>query len=284
MSMADSKPLVSIGMPVYNEERYIARALDSLLAQDYEHFELHICDNASTDRTLEIAREYAGKDPRIKIHPAPQNRGAIWNFNRAFHLSQGKYFMWAAADDQWHPSFIRKCVTLLEEEPSVVLAYPQSAIVDDDGQVHAIWGFSDTRDLHSPIQRFLVHLLGVTLNNMVYGVIRADALRKTGLLRLTLGSDIVLVGELSLYGHIANIPEVLFFRRRVRLGEDRKKRHKRWRSQIAPQGLRFPYLRIIHAYLDAIKKAPIGMKHKMILYPVTLMLVVYRYRHLLLKP
>lgn len=120
--MADRKSLVSIGMPVYNGERYIVEALDSLLAQDYENFELIISDNASTDRTQGICLEYTSRDKRIRYYRNETNMGALWNFNRVFELSSGEYFMWASHDDLWRPHFISELVGLLEATPSAVLA------------------------------------------------------------------------------------------------------------------------------------------------------------------
>ncbi|MEM4134638.1 MAG: glycosyltransferase, partial [Candidatus Micrarchaeia archaeon] len=79
-------PLVSIGMPVYNGERFIRQALDSLLAQDYENFELIISDNASEDKTPEICLEYAARDKRIRYYRNEKNMGAAWNFKRVFDL------------------------------------------------------------------------------------------------------------------------------------------------------------------------------------------------------
>src|SRR3989442_1198286 len=102
--MIDNKPLVSIGLPIYNGERYLRQALDSLLSQAYENFELIVSDNASDDATPEICAAYAARDARIKYFRAPTNMGAVWNFNRVFELAGGEFFMWAAHDDLWHPS------------------------------------------------------------------------------------------------------------------------------------------------------------------------------------
>ena len=94
-----SLPLVSIGLPVYNGDTSLRAALDCLLAQDYPNIELIISDNASTDTTPKICEEYSQNENRIKYFRSKENHGAIWNFNRVFELSAGKYFMWAAYDD-----------------------------------------------------------------------------------------------------------------------------------------------------------------------------------------
>ena len=112
-----TKPSVSIGLPVYNGEPFVERAINAVLAQTYSDFELVISDNGSTDRTEEICREFAGRDARVKYVRAERNQGAIWNFNRVFELSQGEYFKWAAADDVFLPTFLEKCAQVLDDNP-----------------------------------------------------------------------------------------------------------------------------------------------------------------------
>jgi glycosyltransferase involved in cell wall biosynthesis len=99
--MTSKIPRVSIGLPVFNGEKYLAEALDSILSQTYRDFKLIISDNASTDRTEQICREYAAKDRRIRYYRNEKNIGAPKNFNRVFELSSGKYFRWDAFT---HPS------------------------------------------------------------------------------------------------------------------------------------------------------------------------------------
>lgn len=115
-------PQVSIGMPVYNGVPFIREALDSLLAQTFTDFELIISDNASTDGTEAICREYAAKDARIRYVRQSENRGAAANFQFVLDEAVGEYFMWAAADDVWLPKFIETCVNLLNGDQSAQMA------------------------------------------------------------------------------------------------------------------------------------------------------------------
>ncbi len=115
-------PKVSIGIPIYNEEKWAARALESLLVQSYHNIEIIISDNASTDRTEEICREYSRKDHRIRYYRNDTNMGMGYNFEKVVHLSQGKYFMWAGADDWWAPDFVKMLVEELEGHPEAGLA------------------------------------------------------------------------------------------------------------------------------------------------------------------
>src|SRR5262245_30029699 len=106
-------PCLSMGLPVFNGERWLDEALDSLLEQTFIHFELIISVNASTDNTPSICAKYATRYSRIRFERHEINRGLAWNWNRVFELSRGKYFKWAACDDLYHPTFLARCVEVL---------------------------------------------------------------------------------------------------------------------------------------------------------------------------
>jgi glycosyltransferase involved in cell wall biosynthesis len=206
-------PRVSIGLPVYNGERYLEKAIDSIRAQTFSDFELIISDNASIDRTQEICRDYQNKDGRISYYRFSENQGVARNFNRVFELSKCDYFKWATADDYSTPEQIEKCINVLDSEPDVVLCYPKTILIDENGKV--IQEYNDNLDLRyfSPKERFFNFLDRVGLCNVQYGLIRAGSLRQTSLLRNYPGSDVVMLGELTLYGQFFEIPEFMFFRR-----------------------------------------------------------------------
>jgi glycosyltransferase involved in cell wall biosynthesis len=209
-------PLVSIGVPVYNEERYIDLTIDSLLSQNYPNLEIIISDNASTDSTSEICQARSKSDSRVRYFRSEQNEGAVNNFNTAFRWATGKYFMWAGAHDLWDPTFISKAVTLLEAEPTVILVYPQTMVIDSEGvQSTTVPDEIDTRHL-LPLQRYLKFIWRVHWCNMIHGLIRSDVIRETKMFRHIWGSDILLLTELSLAGEFAQIPETLFYRRENR--------------------------------------------------------------------
>src|SRR5262249_46193472 len=117
-------PKLSIGLPVYNGERFLPKSLDHLLGQTFSDFEIVVNDNASTDRTSQICREYALRDPRIRYFRNDQNMGAIANFNRTFELSAAApLFKWAAHDDLHHTTYLENCIRLLDDDSTVVLAH-----------------------------------------------------------------------------------------------------------------------------------------------------------------
>lgn len=111
--MHHNEPLVSIGVPVRNGARFLEQALDSLLAQSYQEFELIISDNASTDQTEAICRAYAARDGRIRYYRSSKDLGLAHNYNYLFQLARGEYFKWAAADDLHEPDYVLRCLDVL---------------------------------------------------------------------------------------------------------------------------------------------------------------------------
>jgi len=121
MTNTPSPPKVSIGMPVYNGEAFLRQALDSILAQTYPHFELIISDNASTDATPDICKEYASKDARIRYIRQSSNIGATANFRFVLREARHERFIWAAADDWWDVDRLEKLVCALTDEDAAVV-------------------------------------------------------------------------------------------------------------------------------------------------------------------
>jgi glycosyltransferase involved in cell wall biosynthesis len=254
-------PRVSIGLPVYNGERFIGETLDSLLAQTYEEFELIICDNHSGDRTQEICRSYAAKDRRICYVRNPTNLGAAKNYRLTFELSSGEYFRWANCDDVFAPTSLERCVEVLNREQSVVLTYPRTKLIDESGQI--ISAYQDGLDLRSPksSQRFKELHQKIGLVNAIYGLIRADVLRRTALVDAYIASDQPLTAELSLYGLFWEIPEYLFFRR-IHSGAYSSQKDTRKLLEFYDPKIKdtVPLTRWRHllAKITAVKRAPIG--------------------------
>jgi hypothetical protein len=221
---APIRPRLTLGVPLYNAERYLADAFESLLGQDYRDFELVVCDNASTDRTWEICRRYAAADPRVRLHRNEVNQGAAYNYNRVVELAQGELFRWAAYDDLCEPALLGRCVEALDRAgPSAVLAYPKTVLIDDDGAV--LGPYQDRMNLPDP--RAWRRVAGVarrySLCNPVFGVVRTEALRRTGLIRPYPSSDVTLLAELAALGQFCEVPEPLF-QRRIHAGSSRQGR------------------------------------------------------------
>ncbi|MFQ1701348.1 glycosyltransferase family 2 protein [Loktanella agnita] len=213
-------PKVSIGLPVWNGEKYLPAALDGILSQDFTDFELLISDNASTDTTAEIATSYAARDPRIRYIRQPRNLGAAGNFNDVFHQTTGPYFRWAAYDDVIAPGYLSACVTALDAQPDAVLAFPQTMAIDSEGRALGIYDAVTRTQGQGPTGR-LDDLIGPGDHSQsylhmcfpVFGLIRRIALQDTSLIANMPRSDKLLLVELALKGAFAEVPEPLFLRR-----------------------------------------------------------------------
>ena len=207
---------VSIGMPVYNGARYIRQTLESLFNQTFRDFQITLCDDGSTDETVAICREFAAEDPRIQILINEQRLGGAKNFNHTFELSRGKYFMWAAQDDMFHPTYIQKCLTKLEQSPHAVMALSEIVLINEAGQrvgsanpIDAINIGTENMDI---VQR-LHEVFRRTGWWAIYGLIRPEILRKTKLYRSEFAGDVILIAELLLHGEFAKVEEPLFYYR-----------------------------------------------------------------------
>lgn len=200
-------------MPVYNGARYLESAITSILAQTVADFELIISDNASTDRTQAICERFAAQDARIRYFRNDRNMGASWNYNRVYALSRAPYFKQAAHDDLCLPTFLERCLEVLDRDPTVVMAYPRTVLIDDVG--NEIARFAETLDLREerPHQRFqhFHHVFGEwSICHPIFGVMRVEPVREREILPAYIASDMVLLAELSLHGRIHEVPEYLF--------------------------------------------------------------------------
>jgi glycosyltransferase involved in cell wall biosynthesis len=217
---SEKMPKVSLGMPVYNAEAFLEEALDSLLAQTFDDFELVISDNASTDRTEEICREYAAKDRRIRYFRYRENYGLINNFQTVFKLSRGEYFKWCASDDVCDANYLQRAVEVLDADSSVVLVFPLMAGIDEKGRRTRVPGQISDRDSPdsvsspNPVTRFRKLLRNIWwVDAGFYGVVRADVLAQTPVHPEHMNGDQILLAELSLKGRFIEIPEEMFFSR-----------------------------------------------------------------------
>jgi glycosyltransferase involved in cell wall biosynthesis len=207
-------PKISIGLPVYNGERFLSRAVESILTQDYDDFELIISDNASSDATGEICSRYAREDARVRYHRNEINIGAAANHRRVFELAKGEYFKWAAHDDECLPALLDRCVRTLEgASSSIALVYPQCALIDEEGKVTEEYRVSIEAKDRWPHQRVARVVNNVHLGTPLYGLMRTNVLRRTRLVDSFHSSDYVLLAELAMLGEIWELPEILLRKR-----------------------------------------------------------------------
>jgi glycosyltransferase involved in cell wall biosynthesis len=211
--MGSSKARISIGLCVFNGEQFLEQTIASYLAQTYGDFELLVSDNASTDRTGEIALDFSAKDQRVRYTRHAHNLGLAANYNRSFELTSGEMFKWATADDWCRPQYLEKCVQALDQDPDCVLAYPKTTFIDAHDTVLDIHDAGWNLQSESPAERLRYVILSGHWANSIVGLIRRRALARTRLLPAYPGGDYRVLAELSLLGKFCEVPEFLYVRR-----------------------------------------------------------------------
>jgi len=270
-SISRRQPKVSIGLPVYNGERYLRSAIESILAQSLGDFELIISDNASTDETETICRKFMALDKRIRYHRNAQNMGAAANFNQCFELASGEYFKWAAHDDICSPDFLSKCIDVLEKDSSVVLCSTEVTFIDENGKIIRTHD-SNLKNPNSP----QVYIRFADLTSIshwcfdIFGVIKSDALRKTALIASYVGSDRNTLVVLGLLGRFHRIPEYLFFSRDHKERSIRKYPQPISRTKWFDPGVGcrvvFPHWRIFLEYIKSVGRVDLPVKQQALCY------------------
>ena len=212
--MPEQRFKVTVGMPVYNSEKWIRSSLESWLNQTMADFRIVISDNGSTDESVKICSSIAANDSRIEIYKNKQNIGISKNFRRAFEVGSGaEYFMWASSHDYFAPTMLQRCVSTLDKHPDAVACCGQTALFESDPTNAKPYIETIRTESHSPVERYLSIVSGLRVNNLVHGVFRTNALRDTRLMGDYFSSDNVLVAQLALAGRIIQLPETLFYRR-----------------------------------------------------------------------
>lgn len=207
------RPRLTIGLPVYNGARYLEEALDSLLSQTFQDFELIISDNASTDETALICARYCADDRRIRYIRQIRNIGCAANHRFVFEQCRGELFKWASADDIYAPDLIERCVAALDARPDAVLAQSWTALVTEDPSVlPRRLGYELATESRDKAERFR-SLLFDDGGDDDYGVMRAEVLRRTPLHDSYHRADRTLVAELALLGPFVHVHDWIYFRR-----------------------------------------------------------------------
>lgn len=281
-------PRLSVGLPVYNGEKYIDQSIEALLGQSYEDFELIISDNASTDGTAEICRRYGKQDSRIRYIRQPRNIGLSLNHNFVVQQSRGEYFKWAAADDLYGRDLLKSCVDALDEDAGIVLAHSWEAAIDDVGTVMQARDYPLATDSPRAPERFKSILFGcsglfkssdpavpslVRMDNHgllracdMYGVTRTAVIREVAPLGSYHHSDRIIICALALRGRFHMTSDWLYFRRDTPDRTYHKAVSLRDRCEINDPSrknrLLHPTARLVGEYLwgyaEAIQRAPLS--------------------------
>jgi glycosyltransferase involved in cell wall biosynthesis len=258
-------PKVSVGLPVYNGERFVSEAIEAVLKQSFGDLELIISDNASSDRTEQICRDYAASDKRVRYYRNCVNVGVNPNYRRVFSLSTAEYFKWVTHDDLQTLDFLEKSVPIMDRDRGIVVCYPRVAVIDQHGNVlkRRSYGLdTDSRHFLKPDKR-LQQILCINWGSPpLYGLMRSSVLRRTPLLGSTYAADQVLLAELALHGRFHEIPEDLLLHREHahRSVYENPSRHSltAFQDPTNARGIIFPAWRVLRDYVSAIWRAPIN--------------------------
>jgi GT2 family glycosyltransferase len=221
--MSKQQPLVTVGLPVFNGGGTVGGTIASLLAQDYPHLEVLISDNASTDDTQEVCQAFAERDRRVRYHRQPRKLGMGSNWQWVSRQSSGAYFMWATHDDQWSPNLLTALVNALEDERDAALAFPTNHFASVGGESVVDCGQLANLAGPLPLVQRVNHVLwfeeGAQKGNLIYGLMRAEALRRIGYPPLdhggygVWGGDQLTVFALAFQGYFVYVPEAHFYKR-----------------------------------------------------------------------
>ena len=141
-------PLVSIALLTYNNEDEIEGAIEQFLAQDYPKLEIVICDDCSSDKTVEICRPYVRGKPPVQLYVNERNLGSWYNFAYALSLVRGKYVMWPIPGDLWDPSLVSKLVQRLIASPGATACGGEVDMID--GRTRQVIRHYDFRGRRTP--------------------------------------------------------------------------------------------------------------------------------------
>lgn len=241
--MPDTTPMVTFGMPVYNEAAFLEEALECIVKQTRTDWVLHISDNASDDETEAICRRFAEEDARIRYERFETNRGAGFNWSNVLEQAETPLFAWAGGHDRWAPRFLEALIPL-HDNPELVLAYPRTIALDRDGHTGDVYQDDHTNTAyHAPADRFLrlVKHLGVS-GNMLHGLWRTKALQSVPI-RDSFAPDTLLITELALLGYYEQHPDVLFYRRLMRAPETCRERVTRAWTDVTARSVAPPWMR-----------------------------------------
>lgn len=265
----NAAPRLTVGLPVYNGESYVAESIEALLGQSFEDFELVISDNASTDGTAGICRRYEKQDSRIRYFRQPRNVGLAPNHNFVVDRARGELVKWAAGDDLYARDLLERCVAALDEDPRVVLAHSWTAMIDGTGTVTKTFAYPLTTASQQAPDRFRSVLFD-SGGDDDGGVMRTAVLRRTAMKESYHHADHTIIAELALHGPFSQVPDWLYFRRdhperaeracptvRSRCANMDPRRADPWRHPVARL-----YAEYIWGYVAGIRRAPLSSEDR----------------------
>jgi len=225
----EKKPSISIGLPVYNGENFLRKRLDNILEQTYTNFELIISDNASTDKTLEICKEYLNKYRKIRYYRQKKNMGPLWNWYFVLNEAKNDYFVWFAIDDLNSKDFLEKNVQSVTSDKNLVCSMSKTKLfgITNGGfktnliderfnmilkKLRKLSKVFKIEDMKGSYSKRIRSYLKVGEMNILYGVFKTDVLRKSFLHESFNGWSSAVILNALRYGDIKIIDEGLMYK------------------------------------------------------------------------
>ena len=219
---------ISIGLPVFNGEKFLSKKLESILSQTFTNFELIISDNASTDSTSDICKEFERKDKRIQYFRQEKTIAPILNYEYLLQKANCEYFLWTAVDDVLHQNFLEKNIEIIKNDEKIVCSIskmklfgPMTEYMDSKNENNSLFykihkkiyqktGFQNTFPVSGNYEnRIKEYIKNIRHNQVLYGVYRTKQLKKSFVQDSFIGNDAAITFNLLKYGEIYVIDEIL---------------------------------------------------------------------------
>jgi len=267
IAQGSGAPLLSFALPIRNGEQLLPKLLDSLLAQDFQNFEIVISDNASTDSTADICQRYAQQDSRIRYFRNPENIGILANFNRLINLCQGEYMRWIGWDDWLEPNYASTCIEMLKSRPDAIGVTTNQDFFDENGTRDFLEYRGQRLDFPTIRKRYERALWFVTSDfrylDPIYSMVRRDVLQKIGGHRLdVLNADQVLGIEMIVAGPFLHAPAYLAHRGKLHFNTPFEKLLEKCYHNQAAKVKKQNYLHILAAFWAPIQKSSLSRWEK----------------------
>ena len=216
-----SAPRVVLGLPAFNRPDTLARTLESLFSQTRRDFALVVVDDANSEETRAIVESFASEYPHVHYEANQKRLGMVANWRKVFERARAlypaaPYFAWVSDHDLWHARWLDELITVLDTQPEVVLAYPEHVRMLPDRSEIVRKDF-DTLGVTSRAARIGSSARRMLAGNMIYGVMRVEALEAAGVFRAVVTPDRQVLLALSLFGQVRHVPEVLWYREILRV-------------------------------------------------------------------
>lgn len=243
----DRSPSVVFGLTLYNNPHHLREAVESLLGQTDSDLAIVMLDDGNSPESEAIAREIAAADGRVRYFRHESRKGMIATWTEVAEIARREhphatYFAWASDHDRWHPRWLETLRREMDASPGLVLAYPVTQRIDRAGETLGkgprYFETAGLRDLDARWRHFC--RAGVGAGDMVYGLIRFDALRRVGVFRPVLRPDRLLMAELTLQGQFKQVDEVLWFRRQSPSTSIARQRESLFPAGQEPRGFGLP--------------------------------------------